>query len=48
MFTRHPQDVFDPIYYLTGPAVMVTTMRTVLSSVGVDSDDLKTEEFSGY
>ncbi len=37
-----------PIYYLTGPAAMVTALRTFLSSVAVGSGDLKTEECGGY
>ncbi|MCM3661511.1 FAD-dependent oxidoreductase [Georgenia satyanarayanai] len=48
MLSRYIDDVAAPIYYLSGPATMVTAMRTVLNDVGVDADDLRTEEFTGY
>jgi len=37
-----------PIYYIAGPPTMVTTARRTLSEVGVDEDDIRTEEFAGY
>lgn len=38
----------SPIYYVAGPPSMVTAMRGVLESLGVVSDDVRSEEFYGY
>jgi ferredoxin-NADP reductase len=48
MLSRHLDDLLAPIYYLCGPGAMVKSMRTVLEGVSVDSDDIRTEEFTGY
>ncbi len=37
-----------PIYYIAGPPTMVAAARRSLSEVGVDEDDIRTEEFAGY
>jgi ferredoxin-NADP reductase len=37
-----------PIYYIAGPPAMVAAMREMLVNDGVDEDDIRTEEFSGY
>jgi ferredoxin-NADP reductase len=37
-----------PIYYSAGPTAMVAGMRKMLVSSGVDEDDIRTEDFSGY
>ena len=38
----------SPIYYVAGPPAMVTGIRSVLSNAGIDDDDVRSEEFSGY
>lgn len=38
----------NPIYYMAGPQGMVSAMRTLLTEMGVSSDDIRFEEFSGY
>jgi ferredoxin-NADP reductase len=48
MLSRYVKDLTTPIYYLCGPAGLVTAMRSVLNSAGVDDDDIRTEEFTGY
>lgn len=48
MITRYVEDLTMPIYYLCGPVGMVTAMRTLLNGAGVDDDDIRTEEFTGY
>jgi ferredoxin-NADP reductase len=40
--------VRGPIYYIAGPPTMVAATRQTLSEVGVDEDDIRTEEFAGY
>jgi ferredoxin-NADP reductase len=37
-----------PIYYIAGPPQMVRDLQTMLTNSGVDSDDIRIEEFSGY
>ena len=48
MLARHLSGITDAIYYVTGPAGMVKALRTVLNTAGVDDDDIRTEEFTGY
>ena len=48
MLSRYVNDLAAPIYYLCGPGSMVKAMRGVLDVAGVDSDDIRTEEFTGY
>ena len=48
MLGRHLDGVTDAIYYLTGPPGMVSGLRTMLVDAGVDEDDIRTEEFTGY
>ncbi len=55
MLTRHLEDLGSPqsqaagpIYYVAGPPGMVAGIREVLSNTGIDDDDVRSEEFSGY
>ena len=48
MLGKYVGDLKLPIYYLAGPASMVTAMRKTLNESGVDDDNIRTEEFSGY
>ncbi|GEM_PF-6013383 len=48
MLARHLKGVTSGVYYVTGPAAMVKGLRGVLRTAGVDDDDIRTEEFSGY
>jgi ferredoxin-NADP reductase len=48
MVLRHVPEPVGPIYYIAGPPAMVAAMRKMLASAGVDEDDIRTEEFSGY
>jgi ferredoxin-NADP reductase len=48
MLGRHLEGVTDAIYYLTGPPGMVQGLRTMLIDAGIDEDDIRTEEFTGY
>lgn len=41
-------DISQPIYYIVGPLAMVQAMRDILAAAGVDDDNIRTEEFSGY
>lgn len=48
MLTKHLPSLQGPIYYLAGPPAMVAAMRRMLTETGIDEDDIRTEEFSGY
>jgi ferredoxin-NADP reductase len=48
MLGRHLDGVGNPIFYVAGPSGMVRASRTMLVASGVDEDDIRTEEFTGY
>lgn len=48
MLQKYLVDLQIPIYYLSGPKVMVSAVRKTLNEAGVDDDNIRTEEFSGY
>lgn len=48
MLKRYLDNVSTPIYYLAGPPAMTAAMRTMLNGIGVDDDNIRSEEFSGY
>src|SRR3989344_2135330 len=48
MLKKYLGDVQGNIYYSAGPPAMVAAMRKMLNGAGVDDDDIRTEEFSGY
>jgi ferredoxin-NADP reductase len=48
MLARHLDGVTNAVYYLTGPPGMVHGLRVMLVEAGVDEDDIRTEEFTGY
>lgn len=48
MLKKYITDLSVPIYYLAGPPELVAAMRKILNKSGVDDDDIRTEEFSGY
>jgi ferredoxin-NADP reductase len=37
-----------PIYYIAGPPAMVAGLKAMLINCGIDSDDIRTEDFVGY
>jgi ferredoxin-NADP reductase len=48
MLLAHVRILRGPIHYIAGPPTMVAAARRTLSEVGVDEDDIRTEEFGGY
>jgi ferredoxin-NADP reductase len=48
MLQKYIGDLMLPIYYIAGPAGMVASIRKTLTEAGVDEDNIRTEEFSGY
>lgn len=48
MLSKYIDDLTLPIYYIAGPRGMVGAMRKTLSESGVNDDNIRTEEFTGY
>ncbi|MGH9413350.1 MAG: FAD-dependent oxidoreductase [Terriglobales bacterium] len=48
LMSEHLKDAHEPLYFVAGPPGMVVAVRQTLHSGGVDDDDIRTEEFSGY
>lgn len=48
LLTKDLTELSQAVYYICGPAGMVVAMRKMLNGIGVDDDDIRTEEFSGY
>jgi ferredoxin-NADP reductase len=48
MLLKFMDDLTHPIYYIDGPPAMVKAMRQMLNEAGVNDDNIRTEEFSGY
>jgi ferredoxin-NADP reductase len=48
MLDKHLKDAASPIYYIVGPPGMVKGLHSMLQAAGIDDDDLRTEEFTGY
>jgi ferredoxin-NADP reductase len=48
MLERHVEGRADAIFYVNGPPGMVHGLRAMLVAAGVDEDDIRTEEFTGY
>ncbi len=48
LLTKYVPDMATPIYYLSGPPGLVAAMRKLLEESGVNEDNIRTEEFTGY
>jgi ferredoxin-NADP reductase len=48
MIARFIPDIAAPIYYTAGPPAMVAAMQKTLASAGVNGDNIRSEDFSGY
>ncbi len=48
LLKRVAANLARPVYYVAGPPAMVGAMRDTLERAGVDSDDIRSEEFYGY
>ena len=48
MLERYVPNPQVSIYYLSGPPAMIAAMYTLLTSWGIDEDNIRTEEFTGY
>jgi ferredoxin-NADP reductase len=48
MLDKHLKEASSPIYYIAGPPGMVKGLHAMLQAAGVDEDDIRIEEFTGY
>jgi len=48
MLKRHLADLKTPMYYSAGPHGMTMVMELMLDGLGVNEDDMRSEEFYGY
>ena len=48
MLQKYIGDLSQPIYYISGPASMVSSIRKTLSDADINGDNIRTEEFTGY
>ena len=48
MLSRYVKDASSPVYYIAGPPAMVRGLREMLEKAGVDDDDIRADDFSGY
>lgn len=48
LLQRLSADLPEPVYYVAGPPAMVAALRDTLARMGVDDDDIRSEEFYGY
>jgi ferredoxin-NADP reductase len=46
--TSSEKKLLGPIYYMAGPPAMVAALRAMLNKAGIDGEDIRTEEFTGY
>lgn len=48
MIGEYIADLQMPIYYICGPAGMVTALKQTLLDAGINEDNIRTEDFPGY
>ena len=48
MLSKYLNELRGPIYYVAGPPALVSGIRKMLVASGVDEDDIRSDEFSGY
>jgi len=48
MLERYLTDLKSPVYYFAGPPGMAMAMQSMLEGLGVNENDMRSEEFYGY
>lgn len=48
MLSKHLGDMTAPVYYVAGPAAMVSAMEGLLKDAGANPADVRAEKFPGY
>lgn len=45
---KYVSDLQKPVYYVTGPEVMVAETKALLVNLNIDEEKIQTEDFTGY
>jgi ferredoxin-NADP reductase len=48
LLDKYLKGAASPIYYIAGPPAMVTALYKMLQEAGINDDDIRKEEFTGY
>ena len=48
MLKKYLDDLASPIYYVAGLPAMVSSMKTLITDSGVNEDNIRAEEFTGF
>lgn len=48
LLKKHLGGLTSPIYYVVGPPGMVNGVHAMLNQIGIDDDDIRSEDFGGY
>ncbi|MGE5385112.1 MAG: ferredoxin--NADP reductase [Betaproteobacteria bacterium] len=48
LLRRVAEGLPEPVFYVAGPPPMVEAMRDLLNEIGIDDDDIRSEDFYGY
>jgi ferredoxin-NADP reductase len=48
MLNRHVDSLRSAVFYIAGPAGLVSAMRQILRDAGVKEEEIRAEEFAGY
>ncbi len=48
MLARHVEDISRAVHYMAGPPAMVEAMQKMLAEAGVNSENIRSDEFFGY
>ncbi len=48
MLKKYVQNPLDSLWYIVGPPAMVSAMETIVKELGVEEEQIKKENFTGY
>jgi ferredoxin-NADP reductase len=48
LLAEHIKDVSEPVFYVAGPPAMTMAVQAMLNEMGINEDDMRSEEFYGY
>jgi len=48
MIKKYTSETKNAIYYSAGPQEMVLAMKSLITDMGIDTDNFRFEEFTGY
>ncbi|MDD2599160.1 MAG: FAD-dependent oxidoreductase [Kiritimatiellae bacterium] len=48
LLEKYQEGLASPLYYVVGPPGMVNGVHAILNQIGIDDDDIRSEDFGGY